>query len=298
MLYTRLGSSQSDPCTGGFVSPDRRFGKAQRGFTLVELLVVIGIIVILIGILLPAITKSIAQARNLNCMSNLRQIGVAFFAYAADNKGYLPAGQAALPGGLVLPWQVALFDYLGKPRVSESQLTATNNHEYLVGTIFTRPKAAIYEMSSFSQTKDYLAQGYDYNIDLPGIAVTVHGPSSIDLLHLGSLRQLSRVVFSSDTLLASDGVSGWVSYDATGDRSGIVAPSNSEFNAVAASFQQNRHPPGFINCLMCDGTVTPRQWIHSTTDIPIPTNPGATPDTFPLIVQKFWFGHLPDSKGN
>jgi prepilin-type N-terminal cleavage/methylation domain-containing protein len=64
--------------------------RRRRAFTLVELLVVIGIIAILIAILLPALQKAREQARIVACASNMRQIGLAMHMYANDNKGWMP----------------------------------------------------------------------------------------------------------------------------------------------------------------------------------------------------------------
>jgi prepilin-type N-terminal cleavage/methylation domain-containing protein len=62
----------------------------RTAFTLVELLVVIGIIALLISILLPALTKAQQAARTIACSSNLRTIGQALNIYAAENRGFLP----------------------------------------------------------------------------------------------------------------------------------------------------------------------------------------------------------------
>jgi prepilin-type N-terminal cleavage/methylation domain-containing protein/prepilin-type processing-associated H-X9-DG protein len=61
--------------------------RRRVGFTLVELLVVIGIIALLISILLPALSKAQQQSRTVACLSNIRQITMAAYNYSSENKG-------------------------------------------------------------------------------------------------------------------------------------------------------------------------------------------------------------------
>src|SRR5688500_20156930 len=62
----------------------------RRAFTLVELLVVIGIIAVLIGILLPTLTRARESARNAQCLSNLRQLGLGCMMYMKQHNGVPP----------------------------------------------------------------------------------------------------------------------------------------------------------------------------------------------------------------
>ena len=73
----------------------RQHGKS--GFTLVELLVVIGIIALLVAILLPALNVARQQVLSVNCMSNMRQLGNAFALYIVDNKGWMPSSDTCGP---------------------------------------------------------------------------------------------------------------------------------------------------------------------------------------------------------
>ena len=96
------------------------FPRRRRGFTLVELLVVIGIIALLISILLPSLNRARASAQNVVCLSNLRQVGTGLFLYADGHDGMLPYGYwdgsspvgAGPNGNRANDWSNVLLQYL------------------------------------------------------------------------------------------------------------------------------------------------------------------------------------------
>lgn len=146
----------------------------MRGFTLVELLVVIGIIAVLIALLMPALEKARGKALQVACLSNMRQIGLSCLEYTAQNKGHLPVPhpgyeQATDPRSAVQPYQAIYLVWPTEADFNQGTLiTFLPGDSQVRQRLFNCPRVPVQPPYS-SAPNTPVNFGYTFNPDLQGM---------------------------------------------------------------------------------------------------------------------------------
>jgi prepilin-type N-terminal cleavage/methylation domain-containing protein/prepilin-type processing-associated H-X9-DG protein len=182
--------------------------RPSRGFTLVELLVVIGIIAILVGLLLPALGKAREQANSIKCMSNLRMIGQAVAIYEDAYAGYLPAGETSNGAATGTHWDATLQQVMGR---SGSISNSGADGAGMLGQAFLCPSHLVDPDPNGSYECDYSAHPrlmprllqpapgdlYDLAVGPP-----VSSKSAVDMHQIKG----SQIPHATDVIMVADGV--------------------------------------------------------------------------------------------
>ena len=199
-------------------------GKA--GFALIELLVVIAIIAILVAILFPVFAQTREKARQTSCLSNLKQIGLAFMQYAQDyDETYNGLGSYANPinGGTsnIVPYDSLIMPYMKSDKVFQCpsddgyDRDPASAYQFQDGNYKT--KSALRSYQYVGQINTVQASGIDTNTGIGGNwsnpfvghpMVDVDSPSDTILLVEGWTRKASEASylssFSSSVILSCD----------------------------------------------------------------------------------------------
>ncbi len=191
VLARRDGSPQRLPPTGVTRLEKRVRRRSKRknspAFTLIELLVIVSIIALLAGLLFPALSSSRAKARRIQCLSNLRQLGLASRMYWDDHEGKAFRYRNGREGGGIRYW----FGWLSGGAEGSREFDPSRGalYSYLNGRGIETCPALRYHQRAFKYKATAASYGYGYNLHLSRPAnesqfrvSTLRDPSGIALL--------------------------------------------------------------------------------------------------------------------
>lgn len=212
----------------------------RRGFSLVELLVVIGIIALLIGILLPTLNRARQAARTVKCLSNIRNLCQASFAYGVAFNGFYPPAQWDNLPGKKMEWDFA----------KDSTGAIVPGMLWQGNTSMAIQQCPSYDGKSNSAGDPYT--GYNYNTSYIGRGYG-EGPPA----------KMLQVRNPTQTALFGDGQ--WASGADKYMRSPQTSPteiafSYAEFSAAKAAGTQGFRHQGGTNVGFCDGHAETLQY--------------------------------------
>jgi|GEM_PF-1318508 len=229
--------------------------KPNRGFTLIEMLVVIAIIGLLSSILVPAVTGALTRAKSTACKSNLRQIYIAEAAYAVDHDGWTTGARNEGGGGGPLApqtWMGQLAPYMGMEAVRVNQSSEEEIRAKMRRSAFwcpSLPPLTNFQMRGYAQN-----QFVGAHISPKKITNTEERSYSVGFETTSTLGTPSDILFFSDTMIWPGG---W-------GRDGIRYYSNWNGNFDVYPAQRHR---GKANILSLAGNVVSIGPLELSTDL-------------------------------
>jgi prepilin-type processing-associated H-X9-DG protein len=187
-------------------------GVRRAAFTLVELLVVIGIIALMIAILMPALSTARAQAKSVTSLSNLRQVGIGLVQYRVENKGYYPvASWNKLNDRARFRWADAIYPYMKNTEVYMSPQLDEAERVRMNKPFFHATTMTASDGSEIIPGKTVYWGGYGYNWQYLGNGRTTTGAPEFFAKEGVQIRATSKTVAVADTNGSKNGTSSWTS---------------------------------------------------------------------------------------